>query len=88
MLNYPIQEYMLLEDVNEFLRRFSETMNGLDESVYGQMQEEEFLTRTNKIFLQPKKGGIIEHDYVIARGFKHPFQVDNLTSIKNAILSS
>lgn len=45
-------------------------MKNLDDSVYGMMDFEEFLNRKNSIYQQPKKGGIIQHDYIISEGFK------------------
>lgn len=69
MLNYPIQEYMVIDDFNDFLSRFDKTMNSLDEFAYGLMDVDQFLTRKNKIYLQQKKGGTVPYDYVISDGF-------------------
>lgn len=56
MLNYPVQEYMKVEEMNDFLRRFDEVMSNLDDSVYGVMDFNKFLKTKNKIYVQPKKG--------------------------------
>jgi hypothetical protein len=88
MLNYPVQEYQVIEDMNKFLIRFDDIMKNLDDKVYGLMDVEGFLSRKNSIYVQQKQGGVIEHEYVISEGFKEPFQIDNLTSIKQTLLSS
>ena len=41
-------------------------MKNLDDNVYGVMDFDDFLNRKNTIFMQPKKGGTIAHDYVIS----------------------
>jgi hypothetical protein len=34
------------------------------------MDFDEFINRKNRIYLQPKQGGIISYDYYINEGFK------------------
>lgn len=68
MINYPINEYFLLGDVQDFMQRMQSKMGNLELLTYGLVDQQKVNQTVNTLEVYYRRGGVSTYAWTLEEG--------------------
>lgn len=80
--NYPIQEYFTLGTFNDMMMMVWSYMGSFSDNVYGVVDQDMLNSTSMNLTIAYENGSIVGYPWTVGEGIQQPFEVDNISSMK------